>query len=155
MNMETPNDLLQNELTIDTSTGSNLREMAMWGRFLGILGFIYSGIVAVMAVLSGFFFEKLLPKVPDREVNAAALAGGLVLGLIYFVMAVVVFFLSLYLFRFGSKAQAAIKTIDQETLGDSFKNLKLYFRFIGIVTIISLVFISLAIIGVLLSASFA
>ena len=150
--MENINDLLQSELIIDGASAASLKETAMWGRFLGILGFIYSGIISVLAVFSGFFFQKLLPKA--TEVNQAAMIGGVFIGVLYFVMAVIIFFMSMYLFRFGNKAQAALKTSDQESLVESLKNLRLYFRFIGVITLISLICTALAIVGILVAAAF-
>jgi amino acid transporter len=149
--MENNNDLLSTELIIDAATGGNLKEVAMWSRFLGILGFIYSIVISILAILSGFFFEKAVSR---YEANGMAMIGSIFIGIIYFIMAVVIFFLSLYLFRFGNKVQLALKTNDQETLSESFKNLKLYFRFIGIFTLISLIFTVLAVIGILVSAAF-
>ncbi|MFT3679753.1 MAG: DUF5362 family protein [Ferruginibacter sp.] len=150
--MENTNDLLQNDLTIDTDTAGNMKESAMWGRFLGIMGFIYSGLISIMAVFMGWFFERIMPR--SAGITPAAAIGGIFIGVIYFVMAVMVFFLSLYLFKFGSKAQAALKANDQESLRESFKNLKLYFRVLGIITIISLVLMGLGIIGSLITAAF-
>ena len=149
--MENSNDFLQAELIIDGASAASLKETAMWGRFLGILGFIYSGIISVLAVFSGFFFEKLIPK---TELNKAALIGGVFIGVFYFFIAVVVFFMSMYLFKFGNKAQVALKNNDQESLVESLKNLRLYFRFIGVITLISLIFTALAVVGILVAAAF-
>jgi Family of unknown function (DUF5362) len=139
--METSNDLLQNDLVIDAVSAGNVKESAMWAKFLGIVGFIYSGIISVLAVFMGWFFERAMPRqiIATKE---AAIGG------------VVFFFLSLYLFKFGSKAQAAFKGSDQESLAESLKNLKYYFRFIGVVTLISLVLTVLGVVGILMTAAF-
>lgn len=148
--MENYNDLISTELVIDSSCAANLKETAMWSRFLGIFGFIYSGIISVLAIFIGFFFENTSSRYVN---NSMALAGSLFIGVIYFVMAVIVFFISIYLYRFGTKTQVALKTNDQETLIESFKNLRFYFRFVGVIAIISIVFIFLGIIVVLIGVS--
>ena len=150
--MENTSDLLQNDLVIDAASAGNVKESAMWAKFLGIVGFIYSGLISVMAVFMGWFFQKMMPQA--IVATEATAIGGIFIGLVYFVMAVVMFFLSLYLFKFGSKAQAAIKGNDQESLAESLKNLKYYFRFVGVVTLISLVFTALGVVGMLMTAAF-
>jgi Family of unknown function (DUF5362) len=54
--------------------------------------------------------------------------------------------MSLFLFRFASKMKAALYNTDQESLNASFMNLKVLYRFMGIITIIYLVFIVLALV---------
>lgn len=150
--MEPKNDLLQNDLILDNASAANLKEMAMWGKFLGIVGFIYTVVIAVLSVLFGFFFQQIMPKVPMNN-GAAVVAGGIVFGVVYFVMAVIIFFVSLYLFRFGIHAQAAFKANDQQRLAESFSNLKSYFRFMGVIMVISLIMTGLAVIAVLVSVA--
>lgn len=151
--MENSNDLLQNDLVIDAASAGNVKESAMWAKFLGVIGFIYSGLISVLAVFMGYFFKQMIPG-PMPATRETAL-GGIVIGAIYFFMAVIIFFLSLYLFRFGAKAQAALKGNDQENLAEALKSLKFYFRFIGVVTVISLVFSVLGVIGILITATSA
>ena len=82
------------------------------------------------------------------------LAGGSV-AVIYLAMAGVVFFMSMYLFRFAKKTQAALQTNDQVNLTESFKNLKIYFRFAGIITVTALIFVVLGLIGILPATAFS
>ena len=56
--METENNLLENELLIDTVSQVHLKETAMWAKFLAIGGFIISIIIAIGAVFAGTMFNK-------------------------------------------------------------------------------------------------
>jgi hypothetical protein len=53
-------------------------------------------------------------------------------------MAVVGFFPLLYMLRFANQMRTALDGNDQEKLNESFQNLKRYFRYFGIITIIGM-----------------
>jgi len=63
---------------------------------------------------------------------------GAFVSVFYILMALLYFFPCLYLFNFASKMQIALRNNDQDHLNESFKNLKSTFRFVGILTIVSL-----------------
>ena len=69
---------------------------------------------------------------------------GAVMAFYYIVIALIYFFPCLFLFRFATKMKVALASNDQETLNTSFQNLKATFRYMGIVTIVMLVFFLLA-----------
>ncbi|HMO60675.1 MAG TPA: DUF5362 family protein [Ferruginibacter sp.] len=149
--MQSTTNLLPDELQVDAAAAGYIREAAMWAKLLGVLGFIYSGCISVLSVFMGFFIQTFMPK---SLATPALMAGGLMAGAVYFVMAVIVFFISLYLFRFGSRAQAALRLSDQGLLQESFNNLRYYFRLMAVVVILSVGIIVLALLGVLLAATF-
>jgi divalent metal cation (Fe/Co/Zn/Cd) transporter len=139
--MNTPNDLLPGELQVDETLSAHIKESAMWARFLGVLGFIYSAFISLIAVFMGFFIRQLMPA---QMLSPAIMAGGLMAGAVYFVMSVITFFVSLYLYRFGTKVQTALRTADQQLLTDAFASLKFYFRFWGIAVLVTLALLLLA-----------
>ena len=63
---------------------------------------------------------------------------GTIMAVFYILFALVYFFPCLYLFRFGSQMQLALRNNDQQMLTSSFKYLKSWFRFVGILTIVVL-----------------
>jgi heme/copper-type cytochrome/quinol oxidase subunit 2 len=142
--MEQPSNLF--ELQLDQPSLGYLNETARWSRFLSILGFIMCGLLVLMGVLYGTVFSSLM-KTADPE--TAALAGGIVSTIVAFSMicgALLLFFPSLYLFRFSSRMKRAYSNNDQTALTDALKNLKSFFKFYGIVTIVTLSFYALAIV---------
>ena len=146
--MDNNHDLLQNDLVIDSTAHGYLKETGKWAAFLGILGFISSGIVIIISFFIGALLDKAFSAMAATSVNGAAIFGALggVLAGVYFFIGVLVFFLSLFLFRFGSKMKKALISQDQEALNFSLKNLKNYYRVIGILTIIYLSVIALILI---------
>ncbi len=144
-------NLIENDLVIDNVSRGHLAETATWGKFLGIVGFVYSLLVAVGAIFAGSILTKLSGGIESS--GERMLAGGSV-AIIYLVLAGVIFFMSLYLFRFSKNIQLALLTNDQPSLATSLKNLKIYFRFAGIITAIALIFTFLGVIGVMLASAF-
>ncbi len=61
--------------------------------------------------------------------------GGTTIVIIYLVIAVIYFFLSLFLYRFASKMKIALNTTDQDSLNNSLGNLKTLYKTMGILTI--------------------
>ncbi|HEX5153455.1 MAG TPA: DUF5362 family protein [Parafilimonas sp.] len=128
-------------LQVDNGNVGYLIEASKWGKFLSILGFIGIGIM----ILCGFVFMLTGGSFYSSEVNTdlqnldmPSGTVGIVLGLYLFVIALVYFFPCLFLYKFSTKMQEAIRTNDQIVLNKSFENLKSLFKFFGIVTIIVL-----------------
>ncbi len=72
------------------------------------------------------------------------------------VIALLYFFPLLFTLRFANKMRTALSTNDQQALNTSFQNLKICFRYIGILTIIGLVFFGIAMIfGIIGAAAFS
>ncbi len=80
--------------------------------------------------------------------SSTALDGmGTMMAVIYIILAAIYFFPCLFLLRFSNKMKAALQTDDQALLTGSFQNLKIMFRFVGILTIIIIAFYLLAFIA--------
>jgi Family of unknown function (DUF5362) len=150
--MENELNLIETDLIVDSTISAHLKETAVWGKFLGVIGFIYSGLVVVGAIFAASMFAKLTGNATGG--SNGLMAGGMV-GIVYLGLAGVVFFMSMYLFRFAKNTQVALKTNDQETLAASFKNLKVYFRFAGIITVVALIITVLGIMGLMLATAFS
>jgi hypothetical protein len=154
--MENNQDLLQNDLVIDSSAHTYLKETAKWAKFLGILGFIASGIIVIASFFIGSIFAKFNNMAtPDAPNPMGAMMGafGGTITVIYLLLGVLVFFISLFLFRFGAKMKIALQNPDQDVLNLSLKNLKNYFRTHGIIAVIYLSIVALALIIVLIAAA--
>jgi hypothetical protein len=140
--MEQPTENLL-DLQIDPESNSYLSEAAKWSKFLAIMGFIMCGLLVIL----GLFSASIYGSASHAIGGAFSEMGGFMIAAFYFVFAVVYFFPCLYLLRFSSKMQAALRSNNQQELNNSFSNLKSCFRFMGILTI---VVISLYVIVILL-----
>jgi hypothetical protein len=107
---------------------------AKWSRFLGIVSFVATALLVVIA----FFFTTLMGKVNPLMGAAMPISGGLgaFVTLFYLLIAAVYFFVSLYLYHFGTKTKAALLSNDTEMLTEGLKNLKSFFSLVGILTAI-------------------
>ncbi len=148
--MQDNQNLITADLQVDSIAYAHLKETAMWSKFLGITGFIISALYVLIAIFVGSFFENYVPK------QSMALMGGTgAITALYLVVAAIGFVVSLFMFRFAGSMKAALQNSDQESLNKAFLNLKLVYRFYGIVMIIALAFMVLAFIVGIGAALFA
>jgi hypothetical protein len=109
---------------------------------LVLVGIYFSSVVS-----SAFNMQVEGPNGPAPNVSPGL---GLGMGISYFALAVIWFFPFMFLFRFSSQMRYALAANDQERLNTSFQNLKICFRYVGIVTMIVLVlYILLFVIGIM------
>ena len=106
--MAIENNLLENELLIDSVSQFHLKETAMWAKFLAIAGFIISILIAIGAVFAETMFTKLTAGMPGGS-KGGMMTGGVIM-VMYLLIAAVAFFMSLFLFRFGVKMKVALIT---------------------------------------------
>jgi len=141
------------DLHVDNIVSSQLSEAAKWGRFLGIVGMIFCGLFVLLGLFAGSMISSLMPMMGEASAGLGMMGAGF-FTFIYLIIALIYFFPCLYLFKFGSHAQAAIKSNDQVKLQSSIKNLKSCLKFMGILMIIGLVFYVLAFLGLLAGSAF-
>ena len=129
-------DLLDNDLQLSNSAQNFLSESARWARFLAIIGFIFCGFMAVIA----FFIPAVIVNLPPYNNMPAGFSSGAAAGItiLYLLLALLLFFPCLYLYKFSIKMQVSLNTVSQETFEESLKNLKSMFKFYGILTIVML-----------------
>jgi hypothetical protein len=142
-------DLITTELIIDSKASIYLKEVALWGKFISVLGYLYSAVIAIGGVAAIIKIVKL----SSGLVGISGILKVSIAGVLYLMGVIIVFSISLHLFKFSKKIQAAIINNNQEQLTASFLNLKIYFRFAGILTVILLFFTVLAVIGILLAVN--
>jgi hypothetical protein len=148
MDQQTPSNLF--DLQVDQQSSVFLGESARWARFLAILGFIMCGLIALFGLLAGTILTGTMS---SMNMGGASMLGGSLGALVYIGAAIICFFPFLYLYRFATKIRVALGNNDQVTLSESFKNLKSYFKFYGILSIIALGFYAIALIALILGAA--
>jgi hypothetical protein len=130
-NLSDNRDGLKENLSLTKNATTFLLEAAKWGHFLAVLGFFMVGLL----VLIGLFSGTILSLIPQ---TTALPVGGVVLGIIYTVLAALYFFPSLFLFKFSTKIKGAIKSFSDQELEGALENLKSQYKFIGIMAIITI-----------------
>jgi len=117
-----------------------LKEASPWLRFVGIIGFISCGFIALMGLIIVIIFAVGSSMFSEAFEEFGAY-GGLV-GLLFFVvflgLAALCFFPSLFTYRFGKKIRDHQYTNSIEDLELAFRNNKSLWKFTGILVIVSL-----------------
>jgi uncharacterized protein DUF5362 len=146
------------ELQVDHQSSAHLADTARWAKFIAIVGFIFCGLLAIVAIFAGSFiagsFGRFGGGVGSDGVAAYGSGLGALFTIIYIIAAIVCFFPNLFLFNFASKMKVALRNNDQEQLNNSFRNLKACYRFIGILLIIYLGFAALMIVFNIMGSAF-
>lgn len=132
-------------LSIDPVTKSHLGEAAKWARFLAILGMIVLALMILAGVFGSTVLFSSMNALDGGATGMAAYSSGIFAGYMI-VIAIIYFFPLLFTFRFASNVRTALATNNQQALNTAFQNLKACFRFIGILTIIGLVFAAIGLI---------
>ncbi|HEY0041290.1 MAG TPA: DUF5362 family protein [Flavisolibacter sp.] len=130
--------------SIDPVSKEHLTEAAKWARFLAIVGFVF----LVLMIIAGVFASIAVSRFDDmysEETSGRRMSNvlGTTTAITYIIMALIWFFPLLSLLRFANAMKAGLASNDQERINTSFQNLKVFFRYVGIVTIIGLVLMAL------------
>mgnify|MGYP005750443037 CR=1 FL=1 len=128
------------DLVIPRTSLYLLMETAKWGKFLSIVGFVFVGIVLIMAFGFGYIFNQ----VQSELTQSTPVPFGPMMTGIYLLMAVLYFFPCLYLYRYSQKTKAAVLERDQAQLNLALENQKSLYKFMGILTIVGLCFYAFA-----------
>jgi len=118
-----------------------LRETSPWLKLVGILGFIGCGFYILYGIIFGIAsvaFTNLIgdfANIPFWLLTPLSIAG-----------AALIFFPSRFLYNFGSKISKYQYSNSDEDLEIAFKNNKSYWKFIGILLILSFAFIPVMIV---------
>ncbi|HMF73744.1 MAG TPA: DUF5362 family protein [Flavitalea sp.] len=136
--MEQSNNLF--ELQIDHRGSSFLRETAKWSRFLSIIGFVMMGLMLLVLGFAGTTMSTML----ESGGYGRSAGGGFAQFILLAAFLLIYFFPCLYLYKFATKMQLALRNNDQETLNSSFENMKSCFKFMGILMIVILAIYAVA-----------
>lgn len=145
--MEQSNNLF--ELQIDHQGSSFLRETAKWSKFLSIVGFVMMGLMLLVLGFAGTTMSSMLAS----GGYGRSAGGGFAQFILLAAFLLIYFFPCLYLYKFATKMQVALRNNDQVTLNSSFENLKSCFKFMGILMIVILAIYAVAFLIFLVSLS--
>jgi len=121
-------------MTLNDQMRSYIQEISKWSYFLSIIGFIGIGFIILAALFAGMIFGSMSN---ELGMGMGMMSGG-VITVLYLIIGGVYFFPVLYLFRFSTKAKAALRSGSDSELTEAFENLKSHYKFLGIMTIVVL-----------------
>ena len=136
----------------------HLKGASPWLRFIGVLGFVGAGFMALTGLTMFVLFPFMgsawgeIPGFDSKLSGAlgAVFAGGMALLIIG--GGALIFFPSLFAYRFGDKIRGYLRTGMDQELELAFKNNKSFWKFYGIICIIYLAFIPLTVVGGIIAA---
>lgn len=132
---------MENELYLNQESQGDFLELSKWAKFFAILGFIGVAFLLLAALFVGVFLPSMMPMSSGFE--------GLILGfmsLFYIIFAVIYFFPCWFLYKSSNQTREAIEVQNSFALAEGIKNLKNYFKYVGIMII---ALIALYILGIL------
>jgi len=151
---------LENTLDSNMNTGlelsgeskTYLKEASKWAKFLSIVYFVFIGLFAIGMMFAGSMMAAFLPS-SGMGMSGAAMTGAM---LVYFLaIGALIFVPTLYLYKFATMTGNAIDAGDTATLTEGLKNMKSYWKFMGILMLVFVVLYGLMFLGTLLIGGFA
>ena len=139
---------MSTSLTITQIAINHLNQTRKWTHFLSIVGFVMCAFLAIGALLFGTIMSS---KLDFADEFIGFISSGFI-TVIYLVVALICFFLYLYLYRFSKRLKTALATNNSEVLEEAFHNLKAHYKLTGILTIVTLGFYVLGLLAMLVGA---
>ena len=133
-NFTQPTD--ENLLSVSRYAAPYLRETSKWTFFLSILGFVFTGIIIFMALFASSIFSTAM----QSQAFNMPQGFSFIFGFIYFLIGLLYFFPSLYLYKYSRKLKLALTTKNSNELLTAFENEKSFFKFWGILSIVGISF---------------
>lgn len=128
----------------------DLKKAAKWAKFIAIVGFIATGIIAILAFSMGAIMTSLSQLSPMGSMVTAVSS---FVTVIYLIIAAIMFVIHLFLYQFASRTITAIEVSDQELMARGLHRLQSFFKAIGIIMIIYLALMVLTFVLMGLGAS--
>lgn len=125
----------------------DLKRASPWIKFVAVLGFVASGLTA----LSGVFIFAWIPfagmswrQLQMFGFESLGLVGAgfsVTMTVLFIGAALLIFYPSLFMYRFGEKIRSYLRTGSEQELELAFKNNRFLWKFFGIVCIIYIAFL--------------
>lgn len=124
------------DLRVEADITDYLAQSARWAKFLAIVSFIFAGLMVLIGLLAGAMSASMQ--------EMAGMPSDIPLGFVtavYVISGIISVIPSYLLYKFAVNMQAALRAGDQESFSKSFGSLKACFKFVGVLTIISIVIV--------------
>ena len=121
-----------------------LRRTKGWSRFLGIIGFISCGFIVLAAIALAF----------NRSVMGSVMGEskgfGVLMSMFYLVIAASYFYPSLKLCQYASRIGKLVQQPNEENLVSALDAQRVFWKFVGIFIMVTLIIYALVFIGVII-----
>lgn len=120
------------DLQVDHLSTIYLRGAARWARFLAVVGFIFCGLSLVTAIVFASLFGNLFNSLGSGGLGRS----GVWLGVVFACISLLNFIPCFHLYHFGYRMRLALDNNDQEQLNSSFRNMRSFYRLVGVMMIV-------------------
>lgn len=120
-------------LTISDTAIGYLNETGKWTKFLSIIGFVFTGLILIVALFSG----SILPYMTQGQMTNMPTGMTFLFSGMYLLMGLVYFFPTWYLLKFSQKLKSALANQNNDELNEALSNQKSFYKFWGILFIIT------------------
>lgn len=128
------------DLLIGQEAKNYLYTAGKWAKFLGILGFIATAILALLCIFAAVV-SPIMGVFSSSSTSLPISAGASALSMVPLLLIMIpYFFVSYFLYQFGTTIKNGIAVNDTLFATKAFRNLKSHFKLIGIIAIIVIVF---------------
>lgn len=148
-------EMLHHEELLNTDAKNHLVKAGFWAKIVGIIGIIFSMIMALFSLFIMFGYSTLLNLTKNGQDDMLTPSPFILIlsGLMYLVMALVYFFMSWGAYKFGTTIKSGLHHHNESSLAVSFKNLNLFFTVYGVLLLIAVFFMILALIFIAFAGS--
>ncbi|MDG1399085.1 MAG: DUF5362 family protein [Polaribacter sp.] len=123
------------QLVLNSNAKHFLKEIGKWCFFFSILGIISILFLVVFAILIGTVYAPMLDMLTQQKGFSSM---SIYIMFVYLFAALLYFFPVFYLYKFSTKVKVALATKNDDTLAKALEYLKSHFKFIGVLTIITI-----------------
>ncbi|SOD14703.1 DUF5362 family protein [Pedobacter xixiisoli] len=122
------------QLIVTEDMRSYIYDMAKWANFLGIVGFVISAFMLMAALTIG----PTINSNPEMAKMLGQLGAmdGTTFSIVFLIYGFAIFFPSLLMVRYASKAKQGVLYGEQASLDEGIAKLKSLFKYFGVLTII-------------------
>lgn len=133
-------------LHVTRNMKTNWLSTSKWVMFLAILGFIFTGLMVLMASVMMPMLNMILTMSGQSALASQLEAAGALFMVFMLMMVAVMFFIHYFHLRFATGLQRSMQYDSQVAFESAWRNLRNFFRINGIITIVMLVIYALALI---------
>lgn len=143
-------------MVLNKEIKSNLLSISKWLKFFSILGLVVIGMMFISSIFLLITQKVLNPIFENYEYNSNYFMPNIFIfmSIFYLFLSIIYLFPIIYLLKASIKLEKGLKENQQETVSNGIYNLKLHFKYMGILTIVLISLYLLFILGIILLVSF-
>jgi hypothetical protein len=122
----------ESKIEIGPEALKNLDVIRKWTTFLSVLGFILLGLIIVAGLATSLFLTTF----KSQQANLGVPEWLMIV--VFIAIGILYFFPIFFLFRFSRNTRDGVQNRDPRKLAKGFRNLRLYFAYLGIMVILVL-----------------